>query len=65
MFDFEEEINRLPDKPGVYLMRNKNNEIIYVGKAKILKNSVTQYFRKNSSHTPKVMAMVSQIASFE
>ena len=65
MFDFEDEIKRLPDKPGVYLMRNKNNEIIYVGKAKILKNRVTQYFRKNSSHTPKVMAMVSQIASFE
>ena len=65
MFDFEDEIKRLPDKPGVYLMRNKNNEIIYVGKAKILKNRVTQYFRKNSSHTPKVIAMVSQIASFE
>ena len=65
MFDFEEEINRLPLKPGVYLMRNKENEVIYVGKAKILKNRVTQYFRKNSNHTPKVLVMVSQVASFE
>ncbi len=65
MFDFEDEIKRLPLKPGVYLMRNKENNVIYVGKAKLLKNRVTQYFRKNSSHTPKVIAMVSQIASFE
>ena len=65
MFDFEEEINKLPQKPGVYLMRNKESKVIYVGKAKILKNRVRQYFRKNSSHTPKVIAMVSQIASFE
>ena len=65
MFDFEEEINRLPLKPGVYLMRNKENEVIYVGKAKILKNRVTQYFRKYSNHTPKVLVMVSQVASFE
>lgn len=65
MFDFEDEINKLPEAPGVYLMRNKDGKIIYVGKAKILKNRVKQYFRKNSSHTPKVLAMVSQIASFE
>ena len=65
MFDFEEEIKKLPQVPGVYIMRNKENEVIYVGKAKILKNRVTQYFRKNSSHTPKVLAMVAQVASFE
>ena len=65
MFDFEEEIKKLPLAPGVYLMRNKNKDVIYVGKAKILKNRVTQYFRQNSNHTPKVLAMVSQIASFE
>ena len=65
MFDFEDEIKRLPLKPGVYLMHNKNNEIIYVGKAKILRNRVTQYFRHNSNHTPKVLAMVAQVASFE
>lgn len=65
MFDFEDEINKLPEAPGVYLMRNKDEKVIYVGKAKILKNRVKQYFRKNSSHTPKVIAMVSQVASFE
>ena len=65
MFDFEEAINNLPSEPGVYIMRNKNDEVIYVGKAKILKNRVTQYFRQNSNHTPKVIAMLAQIASFE
>ena len=38
MFDFEDEINKLPQEPGVYLMRNKDGKVIYVGKAKILKN---------------------------
>ena len=47
MFNIEEELKKLPDKPGVYVMRNKNNEIIYVGKAISLKNRVRQYFRKN------------------
>lgn len=65
MFDFEDEINKLPMQPGVYLMRNKEDKIIYVGKAKILKNRVRQYFRKNSNHTPKVLAMVRQVARFE
>lgn len=65
MFDFEDEIKRLPKKPGVYLMHGKDNEVIYVGKAKVLRNRVTQYFRQNSNHTPKVLAMISQIASFE
>ncbi len=65
MFDFEEEIKNLPEQPGVYLMHNKSDEIIYIGKAKILKNRVRQYFRKNSNHTPKVLAMVSQVAYFE
>lgn len=65
MFDFEEEIKNLPELPGVYLMHNAEDEIIYVGKAKVLKNRVTQYFRKNSNHTPKVLAMVAQVAYFE
>lgn len=65
MFDFEDEIKRLPLDAGVYLMRDKENKVIYVGKAKNLKNRVRQYFRKNSSHTPKVLAMISQVASFE
>jgi len=65
MFDWEEELKNLPDQPGVYLMHNSDDEVIYVGKAKILKNRVRQYFRKNSNHTPKVRAMVANVAYFE
>lgn len=65
MFDFEEELNRLPQNPGVYIMHNSEDEVIYVGKAKNLKNRVRQYFRKSSNHTPKVLAMVENIACFE
>ncbi len=65
MFDLEEELRNLPDEPGVYIMHNSEDTVIYVGKAKILKNRVRQYFQKNSSHTPKVLAMVSNIAYFE
>ena len=65
MFDFEEELKNLPNQPGVYIMHNENDEIIYVGKAKILKNRVRQYFQKNANHTAKVLAMVSNIAYFE
>lgn len=65
MFDFEEEIRNLPEQPGVYLMHDKDGKVIYVGKAKVLKNRVRQYFRKNSNHTPKVLAMVAQVAYFE
>ena len=45
-FNIEEEIKKLPSKPGVYLMHDKNNNIIYVGKAISLKRRVTSYFRK-------------------
>lgn len=65
MFDLKEELKNLPDKPGVYLMHSSDDTIIYVGKAKILKNRVRQYFQNNSSHTPKVRAMVANIAYFE
>ena len=65
MFDLEQELKNLPDQPGVYIMHDDNDTIIYVGKAKILKNRVRQYFQKNSNHTPKVLAMVSNIAYFE
>ncbi len=55
--------NRLPLLPGVYLMRNADGEIIYVGKAKKLKNRVTSYFR--GEHLPKVAAMISKVSDFE
>ena len=64
MFNIEEELKKLPDKPGVYVMRNKNNEIIYVGKAISLKNRVRQYFRKNEK-TARIEKMVSLIHHFE
>lgn len=65
MFDFEYQLKILPDKPGVYLMKNSLGEIIYVGKAKILKNRVRQYFQNNKNHSTKVRSMVKNIAEFE
>lgn len=64
-FDFDTELKNLPDSPGVYLMHNRDGEIIYVGKAKVLKNRVRQYFQKSANHTPKVLAMIGNIAYFE
>jgi len=58
-------LKTLPKKPGVYLMKNKDGEVIYVGKAKILNNRVRQYFQNNSNHPEKVKLMVKQIDSFE
>lgn len=58
-------LQNLPEDPGVYLMRDKTGTVIYVGKAKILKNRVRQYFQNTERHAPKVKAMVSRIASFE
>ena len=65
MFDFDYQLKTLPDAPGVYLMRNNLGEIIYVGKAKILKNRVRQYFKISKNHSVKVKAMVKNIAEFE
>lgn len=64
MFDIEAELKKLPEKPGVYIMRDKDNKIIYVGKAVILKNRVRQYFRKNNK-TKRIENMVSLIDHFE
>ncbi|MCY6483296.1 excinuclease ABC subunit UvrC [Clostridium aestuarii] len=65
MFDFKYQLKMLPEKPGVYLMKNSLGEVIYVGKAKILKNRVKQYFQKSKNHSEKVKAMVKNIAEFE
>ncbi len=65
MFDFEYHIKNLPDKPGVYLMKNSLGEVIYVGKAKILKNRVKSYFQNSKNHSEKVKVMVKNIAEFE
>lgn len=65
MFDFEYHLKNLPDNPGVYLMRNSLGEVIYVGKAKNLKNRVRQYFQNSKNHSEKVKAMVKNISEFE
>lgn len=65
MFDIEEELKKIPQKPGVYLMKNEKEEIIYVGKAINLKNRVRQYFQSSKNQLPKVQAMVQHIKEFE
>ena len=60
-----EKLKLLPDSPGVYIMKDAQGTIIYVGKAIVLKNRVRQYFQHNKNHSPKVRAMVSHIADFE
>lgn len=65
MFDVEEELKKLPAKPGVYIMHDENDTIIYVGKAVNLHNRVRSYFRKIVGRGPQIDKMVSQIARFE
>ncbi len=65
MFDIEEELKKLPAKPGVYLMHDDKDEIIYVGKAISLKNRVRQYFQSSRNKSSKIEQMVSRIHRFE
>lgn len=65
VFNLEEELKKLPAKPGVYLMHDASDEIIYVGKAISLKNRVRQYFQKSRNVTPKIQRMIDRIAWFE
>jgi len=65
VFDLDEELKKLPAKPGVYIMHDKHDNIIYIGKAKILKNRVRQYFQSSRNKSPKIVQMVSQISYFE
>ena len=64
-FNIEEELKKLPASPGVYIMHDRHDEIIYVGKAISLKNRVRQYFQESRSKTAKIEKMVSRIARFE
>lgn len=63
--ELKEKAHSLPLKPGVYIMQNAKNQVIYVGKAKALKNRVSQYFANLASHTEKTRAMVAQIDHFD
>ena len=65
MFDIKEELKKLPSSPGVYLMKNELDQIIYVGKAVSLKNRVKQYFQQSRNHSIKTIRLVEQIKSFE
>ena len=65
MFDLEEELKKLPAKPGVYIMHDAHDAIIYVGKAISLKNRVRQYFQSSRGKSPKIQQMVANIAYFE
>ena len=65
MFNIDEELKKLPAKPGVYIMRDSKDTIIYVGKAVILKNRVRQYFQNSRNHTTKIKQMVEKIDHFE
>ena len=65
MFDIQENLKNLPDKPGVYMQKDKLGNIIYVGKAVSLKNRVRQYFQSSKNMLPKVRSMVENIAEFE
>ncbi len=65
MFEIEEELKKLPAQPGVYIMHDSRDEIIYVGKAISLKNRVRQYFQSSRNKTAKIEQMVSRIARFE
>ena len=65
MFDIDEELKKIPDAPGVYLMHDEYDDIIYVGKAKLLKRRVRQYFQSSRNHSPKIVHMVEHIRRFE
>ncbi len=63
--NIRDKLSVLTSSPGVYIMKNQNDEIIYIGKAKNLKNRVSQYFVANSNHSLKVLRMISNIEDFE
>ena len=65
MTDLKQKALSLPLKPGVYIMMDAAGGVIYVGKAKMLKNRVSQYFQDTASHTPKTLTMVSQVKDFD
>ncbi len=63
--EIEEKLKKLPDCPGVYQMKDKSGKIIYIGKAKVLKNRVRQYFHSSAGHNLKTKIMVENIADFD
>ncbi len=64
-FNITEELKKLPQTPGVYLMHDKHDDVIYVGKAINLKRRVSSYFRNSTKHSKKIESMVSKVSRFE
>ena len=65
LFDIQEELKKLPDHPGVYIMHDDRDAIIYIGKAISLRNRVRQYFQTSRNKGPKIEKMVTHIDHFE
>ena len=65
LYELKDKATHLPLKPGVYIMKNKKDEIIYIGKAKALKNRVSQYFGSDKNHSEKVRRMVENVDHFD
>ena len=65
MGNFDARLDTVPKNPGVYLMKDTSGSVIYVGKAKNLRNRLTSYFGNHQIDNPKVRAMVSHVADFE
>lgn len=63
--DLKEKIKTLPYSPGVYLMKDSLDSIIYVGKSKNLKNRVSSYFQSSKSHSPKILKLVKNLKDFD
>jgi len=63
--DFSERLKAIPTRPGVYLMRGSSGEVLYVGKAAVLRNRVGSYFQASASHPPKIRRMVDRVVDFE
>lgn len=63
--DLKEKIRHIPENPGVYIMKDSQDNIIYIGKAKNLKNRVSQYFRNSTMHSPKILRMIEGICNFD
>ena len=65
MRSFQDKLKNIPTKPGVYQFKNKDGDIIYIGKAKNLRNRVRSYFQKNKYQTPKNQSMIKRITNVE
>ncbi len=63
--ELQSKLDRLPEQPGVYLMKNRRGEILYIGKATVLADRVRSYFQRGSDHTPKTTVLVGQVADIE